>query len=67
MAESEENKPKPNFVVPMNFEISDRPLEQIEKATKAGFQIVKDVYGRIKVIGRTIVKGDKKEDLNVSE
>ena len=35
MAESEENKPKPNFVVPMNFEISDRPLEQIEKSDQS--------------------------------
>lgn len=52
----------------MNFEITDRPLEQIEKAVKAGFLLTKEVDGTVKVIGRIIVKGKKKSnDSDVSE
>lgn len=60
-------KPRPDFVVPMDFEITDRPLDQIEKAVNAGFQIVKGSKGKLRVIGRTVIKGDKKEGLDVSE
>lgn len=65
------NVEQPDWVLPMDFEIDDIPSDKFEKVVKAGFHIIHEPDekgGKLKVIGRTIVKGNKKTDpLDVSE
>lgn len=65
-----EDKPQKEWVQPMNFEVDPKiPLQKLEKAVEAGFQIEHDAdTGKAKVTGRVVIKrNEKKDPLDVSK
>ena len=59
-----------DWEMPMNFPVDDKKLklDQLEKAVKAGFRIVRDGdKNTSSVVGRVIIKGNNNKDpLDVS-